>query len=233
MFKLNREFPKTELSNAMMYAERNYVIQKNDYLSIDVFTNKGERIIDPNNELQQGMQNQRRTHEEFSYLVKQDGTVKLPIVGQIKIDSLTLDMAERLLETEYDKYYKESFVKLNYTNKRVILLGALGGQMIPLVNENMTLIEILAMAGGLDMGSKSQNIKLIRGDLSAPEVFQINLSTIDGMRNTMISMEPGDIIYVEPWRRPWLEGIRDISPVLSLLSSSLALILVLQNLNAN
>ncbi|MCV9388619.1 polysaccharide biosynthesis/export family protein [Reichenbachiella ulvae] len=229
MFKLGKGFTETELSTAVMQAERNYVIQKNDYLTIDVFTNKGERIIDPNFELQQNMGNQRRAQQDFKYLVQQDGTVKLPIVGQIELDSLTLNQAETLLEVEYNAYYKDSFVKLSYTNKRVVLLGALGGQIVPLINENMSLIEVLAMAGGLDMGAKAQNIKIIRGDLTNPEVYQINLSSLAGMQGTMLNMEPGDIVYVEPWRRPWLEVTRDIAPLLSLMSSTLALILVLQN----
>jgi polysaccharide export outer membrane protein len=229
MFKLDKDFSKSDLTTAIMQAERNYVIQKNDYLTIDVFTNKGERIIDPNFELQQNMGNQRRMQEDFKYLVQQDGTVKLPIVGQIELDSLTLNQAESVLEDEYNVYYKDAFVKLGYTNKRVVLLGALGGQMVPLINENMSLIEVLAMAGGLDMGAKAQNIKIIRGDLTNPEVYQINLSTLSGMQGTMLNMEPGDIVYVEPWRRPWLEVTRDIAPLLSLMSSTLALILVLQN----
>ena len=44
MFKLPEGF---EVNQQIDMAERNYVIQKNDYLEIDVFTNKGERIIDP------------------------------------------------------------------------------------------------------------------------------------------------------------------------------------------
>ncbi|WP_099600548.1 polysaccharide biosynthesis/export family protein [Reichenbachiella sp. 5M10] len=231
MFKLNKEFSKSDLSTAVMQAEKNYAIQIDDYLSIEVYTNQGERIIDPNHELQQGMNTtQRRAEENFTYLVKEDGTVKFPIIGQIKLDSLTLDQAESLLEEKYDAYYKGAFVKLTYSNKRVIVLGAMGGQLIPLLNENMSLVEILAIAGGLDMGAKAQNIKIIRGNLGNPEVFQINLSTVSGMRDSMITMEPGDIVYVEPWRRPWLESIKDIAPVLSLLSSTLALVLVLQNL---
>ncbi|UXP33640.1 polysaccharide biosynthesis/export family protein [Reichenbachiella agarivorans] len=230
MFKLDDQFDENDLAAAVLHAERNYVIQTDDYLSINVYTNRGERIIDPNKELQQNMTTQRRIEEDFTYLVQKDGTVKLPIIGQVKIDSLTLNQAESQLEIAYNTFYKDSFVKLGYVNKRVIVLGAMGGQLIPLLNENMTLIEVLALAGGLEMGAKSQNIKVIRGTLSKPEVFQIDLSTISGMQKTMLSMEPGDIIYIEPWRRPWLESTKDIAPLLSLLSSTLALILVLQNL---
>lgn len=231
MFKLDDNFTEQDLSSAINQAERNYLIQVDDLLSLDVFTNDGERIVDPNNELQQNIQGRQNT-ATFNYLVKTDGTVKFPIVGQINIDSLTLDQAELMLQKKYDEFYKQSFVKLSFNNKRVVVLGATpaGGQIIPLVNENVSLIEVLALSGGLDMGSKSQNIKVIRGNLSNPEVYQINLSTVSGMKQSTLDIEPGDIIYIEPWRRPFFEGTKDIAPILSLLSSTLALVLVLQNL---
>lgn len=231
MFKLDEDFTEQDLSVAIDQAERNYVIQVDDMLSLDVFTNNGERIVDPNNELQQNMQGMQN-RPTFNYLVQTDGTVKFPIVGTLKIDSLTLDQAELLLQKKYDEFYKQSFVKLQFANKRVVVLGATpsGGQIIRLANENVSLVEVLAMAGGLEMGSKAQNIKVIRGKLSDPEVYQINLSTVSGMKQSMLDIEPGDIIYIEPWRRPFVEGTKDIAPILSLLSSTLALVLVLQNL---
>lgn len=228
MFKMDSDFSKEDLNVAVEYAERNYIIQKDDLLSIDVFTDKGERIIDPNNELTTNTQIGQQ-QENLTYLVQQDGMIKLPMIGKVQIDSLTLDQAEAMLEGMYDAYYKGSFVKLNYLNKRVVILGSIGGQIIPLLNENTSLVEVLATAGGVQFGGKVQNIKVIRGVLSAPEVFRINLSTISGMKESMLIMEPGDIIYIEPWRQPWLEATKDVVPLLSLLSSTLALILVLQN----
>lgn len=231
MFKMDDIFKEQDLSVAVDQAERNYVIQPDDMLSLDVFTNNGERIVDPNNELQQNMQG-LQNRPSFNYLVQTDGTVKFPIVGAVKVDSLTIDQAELMLQKKYDEYYKQSFVKLQFINKRVVVLGAApaGGLIVPLTNENMSLVEVLALAGGLEMGSKSQNIKVIRGKLSNPEVYQINLSTVSGMKQSMLDIEPGDIIYIEPWRRPFIEGTKDIAPILSLLSSTLALVLVLQNL---
>lgn len=235
MFKLDDNFSEADLAAAVVSAERNYVIQINDQLTTDVFTNKGERIIDPNNELMQGtnMRNNTQMEEEMSYLVKIDGTAKFPIIGQVKVDSLTIDQAELLLQKLYDQYYKDSFVKLEYLNKRVVLFGAgmQFGQIIPLRDENLSLVEIIALGGGIEMGAKAQNIKLIRGSLNEPIVYQVDLTTIDGMKKSMLEVQPGDIIYIEPWRRPWLEAIKDITPVVSILTSTLALILVLQNLN--
>ena len=51
MFRLDENFSGAELSQAVSVAENNYRIQKNDLLSLVVYTNKGEKIVDPNFEL--------------------------------------------------------------------------------------------------------------------------------------------------------------------------------------
>lgn len=227
LFKLDENDPS--LQQAINTAEKNYVIQRDDILQVDVFTNEGERIIDPNFELQQ-LNAQNQIRREFTYLVQQDGFVKLPIVGRAQVDGFTLDDAESKLETLFDEFYKDSFVKLAFTNKRVILLGATGGQIIPLENQNMSLVEVLALAGGIDFGARAHNIRVIRGDLENPTVFQIDLNTIKGMKESILPIEPGDVIYVEPWRRPWLESVKDVTPALTAVTSLIAFILLLSNI---
>ena len=139
---------------------------------------------------------------------------------------MTLYEAELKVAEAFGNYYEDSFVKLRISNRRVFVLGAPGGRVIPLLNEKTNLVEVLAQSEGLDLGAKAQNIKVIRGD----QVYMVNLGTLSGMMNTNMEVAPGDIIYVEPWRRPWLETLRDVSPALSLVSSVLTLIVVVQNL---
>jgi polysaccharide export outer membrane protein len=228
MFQLDDNFTSSDLSRAVTETEKNYTIQKNDLVTVDVFANKGERVVDPNFELQSTNGNQGG--QEFTYMVMENGYVKLPFVGDISIVGLTIYEAEQKLEQAYSDPYKEPFVKITFQNKRVILLGATGGQVISLLNENSSLVEVLAQAGGIDLGAKAHNIRLIRGNLSDPEVYKIDLSTIEGLKASIITIKPGDIIYVEPWRRVWLEGLKDVAPIFSLVSSVLTLALVLQNL---
>ncbi len=228
MFQLDDE--QAALAAEVARIERNYVIQKDDLLTIDVFTNDGERIVDPNFELMQGTNVQNQNLLQFTYLVQQDGFVKLPQLGKVDVDSLTIDEAEEILEERYNEFYVGSFVKLAFANKRVTVLGSAGNIMVPLTNENMTLPEILALSGGVNYGSKAQNIRIIRGDLTNPQVYVVNLNTIEGMMNSIIPIEPNDIIYVEPWRRPFFEALKDITPILTATTSLIAFVLLIQSI---
>jgi polysaccharide export outer membrane protein len=221
MFKVPEGYNVKQQAEA---AERNYIIQKNDYLQIDVYTNKGERIIDPDLELSQDIGNQNLSSKPVeTYLVDINGVVKFPMIGEIRLEGLGIRQAEEILQKSYSAFYRDPYVILRYINKRVIILGATEGQVIPLANENMHLVEVLALAKGLNNYAKAQNIRVLRGD----DVFVADLSTIEGYLKNNIAIEPGDIVYVEPVRRPVSEGLRDYGIIFSILTSLTTLVIVL------
>ncbi len=228
MFKVKEDFDVTEANKASWELEKNYLIQPADYLSIEVLTNDGERAVDPNYVLSKDIGSvQDVVRPKFKYLVENDGMVKVPQIGRVNLGGLSLRAAETLLEEKFAVYYEIPYVKINYLNKRVSILGAVGGKVLPLENENTTLIEILAQAEGINNDAKAHNIRLIRSD----EVFVIDLSTIEGMRKTNMIIAPGDIIYVEPVRRPLSESAREFGPVIGIFTSVLTLVVVLLNSN--
>jgi len=231
MFKTDDSNYPQDIEYSKLLAERNYKIQINDQLLIRVYTNEGERIIDPDYVLQGEIAYNNIQREEVRYFVDKEGMVKVPMIGQVKLQDLTTRETEQLLEKKFSNFYKDPYVIVSFNNKRVIVLGKPGGQVINLTNEDMNLLEVLALAGGVEKDSKAQNIRLIRGDLKNPEVQIIDLSTIEGMMKADLKVYSGDIIYVEPVVRGFSEGTRDILPVVSVLASLVALIVAIQALS--
>jgi polysaccharide export outer membrane protein len=240
VYKQDILFSKDEtiqLSTAVFEAERNYKILPNDWLKISVFPNKGEQLIDPNFEpltqMQSGNLQMIQMRDQYQYLVQSDGTVKLPMIGDINVANQTIDEAEQIIEIAFNKFFNEAFVKLQFLNKRVVVLSQFGSNVIPVTNENISLLEVLAISGGLKFGDKANTIKIIRGDLSNPQIFLIDLNSVEGMKATAVNILPGDVIYIEPWRRPWIEGLRDISPVLGIITSVSTLVFIIANFAGN
>ena len=230
LFKTDSLINTSALSYQREMAEKNYKIQINDRLKLRVYTNEGERIIDPDYELVQQNINPNTVRQNIEYFVQSNGMVKFPMVGMVPISGLTLREAEEQLQNLFNKYYFQPYVTLEYINKRVIVLGATGGQVIPLQNENMNLIEVLALAGGVPNNAKAYNIRLIRGDLKNPAVQIIDLSTIEGMKKADLKVYPGDIIYMEPVRKIISESLTDLTPFLSLILSVATLIVLINTL---
>ncbi|NOS56318.1 MAG: polysaccharide export protein EpsE [Cyclobacteriaceae bacterium] len=208
-------------------AEKNYVIQKNDLLTLDVFTNKGERIIDPNPELTSANVNPNAGEIiAINYLVELNGIVKFPVIGELNVEGLTLRQAEEVAQKEYSKFFKEPFVIINFTNKRVTVIGAPGGLVIPLTNQNTRLIEVLALSKGINNDAKANNVKVIRDD----KVYNVDFSTIKGFQEGNMIVEPGDVVYIEPIRRPFVEGLKDNAILFSLAVSLTTLVVLLRSI---
>jgi polysaccharide export outer membrane protein len=235
MFRTASQRLPPNLARAAAAAQQNYVIQRNDLLEIRLFSNKGEEIINDN--INQNPLSGAGAGRHFRVGAGRPGH-PLPgrsrwrgaaaAAGQREAGGFTLHQADSLLEKAYNNFYAEPFVETKFVNKRVIVLGATGGHVIPLQYENMNLIEVIALAGGANNVARVGNIRLIRGDLQQPEVYLIDLSTIEGMTQSTLQVKPNDIIYIEPVSKPLRESIADIAPVLGLFSSlvSIASIIV-------
>ncbi|MFN2394878.1 MAG: polysaccharide biosynthesis/export family protein [Bacteroidales bacterium] len=195
-----------------------YRLAPNDQLYFRLYTNDGEKLIDPVNPLMQ--QHFRGDH---NYLIEFDGFVKIPVLGRVKLSGMTLREAEKYLEESFTEYYNNPFVQLKVTNNRVIVFpGGRGGtsQVVYLENTNTNLFEALAMAGGIADG-RANRVKVIRGDLNNPQVFLIDLSTIEGVKDAEMILQANDIIYVEPRERVPQRIMENIGPYLSLFSAAL------------
>lgn len=224
MFKSTEGVMPERVQKEVISVEKNYQIQKNDLLNLEVYSNQGEWLIDPNPELSRANGNvTEKDPTKTTYLVDLKGVVRFPMVGEINLHNLSLQQAEEILQKEYAKFFKEPFVLLKFANKRVVLLGAVGGQVIPLENENMSVLEVLALAKGLPSDSKAQSIKLIRGE----QVIEIDLSTIQGFRDGNAIVASGDVIYVEPVIRPFSKALQDNAGAISLLVSLATLLVVI------
>jgi polysaccharide export outer membrane protein len=224
MFKYDET---TQFKTRAAEAERNYIIQPNDLLKLRVYTNNGELIIDPDYKLLKELPTQTtQIRPDPNYLVDVNGVAKFPMIEEIKITGLTIRQAEEILQKSYAGFYTNPFVHLTFVSKRVIVLGLPVSKVVPLENENITLIEALALAGGLDRDSKAHNIRILRGN----DFFLADLSTLDGYTRTNMILQPGDIVYVEPVRRPVSEAIRDYVSLISLITSLTTLIVVISTL---
>lgn len=214
---------QANLTQQSAVAETNYTVQKNDLLTLEVFTNQGEKIIDPNRESFKDGNVPTSGQSPVRYVVNADGTVDLPLIEPLKIEGYTLQQAEEMLEQAYEKFYEGAYVVLKFQNKRVIVLGAPGGQVIPLEFENMRLTEVLALAKGISQDGRGHNIRVIRDD----KVMIADLSTFEGYKKSDFVMQPGDIVYVEPIRKPFVEGLRDYAPFITIVTSLATLFFII------
>ncbi len=193
-------------------------------LQFRLFANDGFQLIDiAAGQADGGSQQALAARSNINYVVQADSLARLPILGNINIVGKTIVEAEAFLQAKYAKFYVSPFVILNITNKRVIVFPGTGSsaKVVSLSNNNTTLIEVLALVGGISANSKANRIKIVRQTKTKKDVYLIDLSTIEGIQEGSIIVQANDIIYVEPNPNLAREALGDITPIVSLLSSAL------------
>lgn len=159
------------------------------------------------------------------YLVNYDSTVILPLLGRINLVGLTRLEASAKLELEYSKYIVNPIIDLNIASLGVTILGEIDEPGKYYVDkENTTLVDVIALAGGIKDSGKKKNIKIIRGT----EVIIINLKKVEALESQVLTMHDNDIVYIEPYDvKAASEPIVTIQPLLTLALTTVSMALLI------
>jgi polysaccharide biosynthesis/export protein len=78
----------------------------------------------------------------------------------------------------------------------VSVLGQVGHPVIFPYRKDIRLTEALTLGGGITVGGDKTDIRIVRGPLSAPQVYQASLRDIVDGKIHDAALYPGDIVYV-------------------------------------
>lgn len=150
--------------------------------------------------------------EDLSVIARVDaqGNVNLPLVGAVKVADLTVERAERTIETAYQdgRFLRMPKVTINveeYAPREVSIQGQIrspGRYPLP-IESGMTILELVTRAGGLTDTAKGTAINVTRvGADGTKKVFTVDVeSLIKGRRGANVSdntlqLQAGDIVFV-------------------------------------
>ena len=218
-----------------------YVIQPFDQLSFAVYSRDGFKLIDVLGSGGQqvvvggglglagvgGMQQR----SPVDYFVDKDGYVRLPVLGEVNVKGYTETELERLLTEMMSAFVVNPFVDARVVNRRCFLFRGSDGSVVNLNNQPTNLFEVIARAGGIAQNLKAYKIKVIRGNFNNPQIFVVDLSTIEGMQKANLIVQSNDIIYIEPRRRFVRDILRETTIIFSVVSTVTSLYLLGRNLS--
>ena len=64
-----------------------------------------------------------------------------------------------------------------------------------------------------------------------PIVQIVDLTTIEGLKQANLNIEPNDVIYIEPNQRIFYEVLRDVTPVINTFVALVTTYLLVRNLS--
>lgn len=131
-------------------------------------------------------------------LITSDGTVELPVIGDMTLGGLTVKQAQGVLTAAYAKYAVNPNVALQLQSAqslRYYLLGAFTAPGIKYPVREMTLLEALALGGSVDIASADlYQAYVAQGSVKLP--VDLHALLIDGDLTQNISLASGDTIVI-------------------------------------
>ena len=196
------------------------LLQPGDNLSISVFSNKGEKLLEP---LSNALQQSNTMNSPLVFTIDSSGNVLLPIIGQMHVSGLTVEQAENKISDSYSNTVIDPYVQISVLNKRIFFIAGGVNQSavsIPYLNENTTLIDVITTAGGIKEG-KASAIRLIRNTVNGLKIYEVDLSDFSQAKFSFATVLPNDIVYVVPQYRQFRKFVENLAPYLTLISTGL------------
>jgi polysaccharide export outer membrane protein len=161
---------------------------------------------------------------ERGILVNSKGFLRLPLIKKIHIAGLSQTKAEKTISDAYRTYLKHPDIQIEVINKRAYIIGEVNqpGE-VPLLNERLTLLQMLAKAGDMTESANRSSILILKnGQMSKVHTKIVDLTDANAIATANLMIEPNDIVYVMPnGMKAFNTKVNEISPVFQLISNIL------------
>jgi len=194
--------PLKILSTSEVIQYESTTIQPNDILTVKVGASVAESSLPYNPSKNMNVtSNNIELFKLSGYLVTIDGTIKLPILGVIKVANKTTRELELSLVKllEEGGHLLQPFVNIRLINAKVTVLGEVKKPgTYTFLEQIISIPQALGYAGDLTINGKRTDILLIRETVGNRIMKHIDLTKTDWMNDATYYVKPNDVIIVRP-----------------------------------
>lgn len=208
------------------------VIQKNDLLSIKVYS----LSADPRTDMLYNLPEQAETGSGSSsaggFLVDANGNIEYPRLGIIQAEGLTKSALAQVIKRRLDTILKSPSVLVRFLNYRVTVLGEVRGPgSFTIPTERVTILEALGLAGDItDFGNKN-TVRVAREKNERMEIGYVDLTSQGLFTSPYFRLQQNDVVFVEQTRRKTQQEERQsMVQQVSLVASLVTTVAILLNI---
>jgi len=150
--------------------------------------------------------NKNGFYEKEGYRVNKGGEISFPVVGNVKLEGLTIEQAQSKLTREISNYVKNPIVNVQFLNFKVTVIGEVNHpSTFTVSNDKITLLEALGLAGDMTAYGKRNNVLIIRETDNRRTMARVNLNKKETLTSPYFYLKQNDVVYVEPDKAKSLE----------------------------
>jgi len=140
------------------------------------------------------------------YKVDRNGNIQLPLIGEIKIEGLSVEDAQTAIASQLIKHVKSPVVDLRLSNFKITVIGEVNKPATFIINdEQVNVLEALGLAGDMTVYGKRENVLIIRNEDGNKTMTRLNLNKLESMKSPYFTLKQNDIVYIEPDRSKAVE----------------------------
>jgi len=206
-------------------------IQPGDILDIQIKALNPESVLIFQKQsvmTQQQVQVQNRAID--GYLVGEDGSINLPILGSMDTYNRTTNSLAVEIQEALSPYIKNPSVNIRLLNFRVSVLGEVSRPgTFTVLEERISIPQALGLAGDLTINGDRNHVLLIRNQDGQKQNQVIDLTKSEFLQSDFYFLKQNDIIYVRPNNaRVKSSGlVGNASTLVSILSLAVSLFIVI------
>lgn len=196
-----------------------------DILMVQLFTVNPEAFPGLSTATSTPEGNDNRSAYEKGFVLDRNGVVILPYVGGINLNGLSLHDAHDTIVNRFRNFIDDPVVVVKKLSFKVSLLGEFnrpGLYYVP--NEQLTLLEALALAGDLNTFADRTHLRILRKTASGTMEIKVDLTSKEAFTGASKFIYPDDVIYAQPTRKKAFTAISPATAVVTSLLTAVALL---------
>lgn len=184
-----------------------YVLKPGDilYVSIKSMNPEVNILFNPesNMEANSGQSFQKFTTPSGAYLygfeLDNEGNIKLPMLGKIKISGVPLSKVELVVQKKADEFLNDAIVKVKLLNFKITVTGEVRAPGTYYnYNNSITVIEALAMASGNTDFATIKKVMVVRLVPEGRKTYMLDMSSKKIYLSEAFYLQPNDYVIVQP-----------------------------------
>jgi len=154
----------------------------------------------------------------------------LPLLNSVNVEGLTIKQLNEFLTEKYRQFLKAPYVKASVKNHKVFVLGEVTKRgVIPIEGEAISIIEAIAMSGGLTDHAIRNRVRIISEDNGKYTLGTLNLNKFSTLNSRNLMLKHNSILYIEPKSAKAVRvAINDYLPIIQAASSILSTFLTIE-----
>jgi polysaccharide biosynthesis/export protein len=151
-----------------------------------------------------------------SVLVRENGAIELPRIGDIHVEGLTLPEARIKISEEFYKIYnpENTYIDVNLSGVEYTILGEAGNGVYRANKRDVTIVEAFARAGAGNIYADLKDIRIIRTTPEGTKQVYVDITKESIMNSEYYWIQNNDIIIVNPRKeKVWGIGLNPLSVV--------------------